>query len=165
MSPATRRPRSVRLQPLHRRLTEGVLLVLALSGAIWLALHWLADPDCEAPACAIAWLRPTLALHGAAAMVALLLVGSVLERHVLQAWREGRNRVAGAFVLGFTAVLALTGWGLYYLGGELARDIASDLHSVLGLAIVPVFVLHLFHGRRRRRVNDRHLSRETHASR
>jgi hypothetical protein len=140
--------RGLRLALAHRRAGEITLVALAGTGLAWLCLHWLVDQDCEGADCLAGWMRPLLALHGALAMAALVFLGSVFEGHVLRAWQAARNRLAGAVLLGCMTALVISGWGLYYLGGEAARAFASVLHWVLGLAAIPAFLVHLLRGRR-----------------
>jgi hypothetical protein len=121
--------------------------VLYSSGALWIARHYLPlvlGSLGQVPE--TSW----LALHGAGATVALAAMGGVLAVHSAPAWREGQNRASG---LGFGAGIALlvvTGYLLYYAGGEALRDAASVLHWALGLAAPLLLVFHIRQGRRGR---------------
>jgi hypothetical protein len=148
------RPGGIRLGVLHRRLSEGVLVLLAATGLVWLVLRFGDSADCDPEACLARWIPVVLKVHGAAAMAVLLVLGSLLQGHVVTAWRARRNRAAGATLLGGAILLVASGWGLYYLGGEWSRAATSVLHWVLGIACVPVFMVHLARGRRTRRITD-----------
>ena len=89
-------------------------------------------------------------IHGAAAMAILVLIGTLLTGHVKFAWRARRNRGNGAFLLGVFGVLSITGYGLYYAGGEKLRAWASWIHLGVGLSIPLLIVLHLVLGKRKR---------------
>jgi hypothetical protein len=85
-----------------------------------------------------------LKLHGAFAMLFLVAWGAVLVRHVPEAWNTHRNRASGVALISLAAILALTGWGLYYLGDETARKAASRVHLVAGFILPATLLLHLF---------------------
>ena len=89
-------------------------------------------------------------IHGAAAMAVLVLVGMLLSGHVRFAWRARRNRANGSLFLGVFAVLTVTGYGLYYAGGEMLREWTSWIHLVVGLALPILLLIHIFLGRRTR---------------
>jgi len=57
-------------------------------------------------------------VHGAAAMAILVLIGMLLSAHVRFAWRARRNPGNGSLFLGTFGILTITGYGLYYAGGE-----------------------------------------------
>ncbi len=130
---------------------EATLVLLAASGLAWLFLHFADAADCEPEACLARWIPATLRVHGAMAMASLIVIGGLIQGHVPRAWRAGRNRLAGALLLGGASLLVVSGWGLYYVGGDWLRAATSVLHWVLGAAVVPIFFLHLARGRRTRR--------------
>ena len=139
------------LEAWHRRAVYAVMATLAGSGILWLLYHQflrIATPFGEGPhPLEVWWLR----LHGLAAMLALIALGSLLATHVRRAWRQHRNRHSGA-VLGIVlAVLIGTGYALYYFGSEETRPAISAVHWCLGLAVVAVLLTHIGHGRRARR--------------
>ena len=88
--------------------------------------------------------------HGAAAMAILVLVGMLLTGHVRFAWRARRNRGNGALFLGTFGILTVTGYGLYYAGGERLRAWTSWIHLALGLALPLLLILHIWLGKRTR---------------
>jgi cyanate permease len=91
-----------------------------------------------------------LMLHGAAAMLMLVLFGSLMPFHVRVGWRRQRNRTTGTVMLAANVALIVTAFGLYYAGAERARDWASDLHIGIGFALPALLTLHVLRGRRRR---------------
>ena len=52
--------------------------------------------------------------------------------------------------------LTLTGYLLYYAGGEETRPVISILHWVLGLVVPAVLAWHIVHGRGKTRQGDAH---------
>lgn len=124
------------LGPVQRRLLHATLAVLVASGAGWALIEYAGVPPYLG--------KPfLLKVHGAAAMAALVLVGSLLTRHVRGGWVSRRNRASGAATLGLGALLTLTGYLLYYAGDERVRDVSSYVHLALGLALPIALGVHL----------------------
>jgi hypothetical protein len=95
-------------------------------------------------------------------MLFLVLLGTLLPGHVHQAWRARRNRLSGGGMLAGAALLIVSGYGLYYLGGESARQVTSVVHWAAGLVLPVLLVAHVRAGRR---VRVRHPLRQRRASR
>jgi len=91
-----------------------------------------------------------IAAHGLAAMAFLVALGATFTLHVREGWRRRLNRASGAVVLAIASVLTLSAFGLYYIGSEALRDVASDLHIVVGLALPLLLAVHVVLGRRSR---------------
>jgi hypothetical protein len=142
------RPDSIRLKRLQRYLLYAVLGVLFLSGALWAYWNYLVLSPADFVTDLKAW---AMKIHGAAAMAILILVGMLLTGHVRFAWRARRNRGNGSVFLSAFAVLTITGYGLYYAGGERLRVWTSWIHLVVGLALPILLLIHIFLGRRTRR--------------
>lgn len=155
MPPAPSRPAvssaagSFRLSAAHEALVYAALGGLLASGAVWLVYHYLI-PHGEVMVThpAETW---SLRIHGALAMAALLLIGSLLRQHAAPAWQRRINRASGSVMLGAMLLLTLTGYLLYYAGSEALRDTASWLHWGVGLAMPAVLGLHIGLGGRLRR--------------
>jgi hypothetical protein len=142
----------VRLGALARRALYATIAVLTLSGVWWIAVHfasaWLAPREDELQRLA----REVLALkiHGAASFAMLLALGAMGAYHVRRGWGLGRNRGSGAVVVGIFSVLVLSGYALYYLVTDANRTPISVLHWALGLALLPLLIVHIALGRRSR---------------
>ena len=122
--------------------------VLFISGVFWL----FTDRLKQTPASEM-WSRTSaslLMLHGAGAMVMLVLFGGLIPFHVRVGWRRNRNRMTGSLMLGANAALIVTAFGLYYAGAEPVREWASDVHIAVGLALPTLLVWHVVRGRWRR---------------
>jgi uncharacterized membrane protein AbrB (regulator of aidB expression) len=91
------------------------------------------------------WLR----LHGAAVVVFLIVFGALFPYHVIHNWRRHLHRKSGLLLLIPVLVLALTGYGLYYLVSEQARVWVSVAHWVVGILAGGAFALHVVLSRRR----------------
>jgi hypothetical protein len=141
------RPDSIRLKRLQRYLLYTVLAVLFLSGAMWAYWNYLAASPGDFETGAKSW---AMKIHGAAAMAILVLIGIVLNGHVKFAWRAGRNYINGSIFLGAFALLTVTGYGLYYAGGEKLRAWTSWIHLLAGLTLPILLLIHVLLGRRTR---------------
>lgn len=131
-----------RLGTVQRRSLYVTAIALGASGVAWLLLHYFAATrleDLRLPHPAEAW---TLRLHGAAAMAALIVYGSLLPVHVRAGLSQSRQRRSGWFLLAGTGVLVLSAYALYYAGSDAMRETASWLHWTVGLTLVVAFVLH-----------------------
>jgi hypothetical protein len=90
-----------------------------------------------------AWRAALMQVHGAAAMAALVLLGGLLVRHVGAGWYERKNRCSGALLLATSLWLTLTGWVLYYSGGDALRHFAGQSHLWVGIALAAALALHI----------------------
>ncbi len=121
--------------------------VLFLSGVLWLLTDRLKQLSSGE-----LWSRMStslLMLHGAGAMVMLVLFGGLMPFHVRVGWRRKRNRTTGMVMLAANAALVVTAFGLYYAGAEPVRNWASTVHTGVGLALPALLAVHIVRGRRR----------------
>jgi hypothetical protein len=137
----------IRLKRLQKYCLYAVLVLLFLSGLAWAYCNYLCSPG-DFETSAKTW---AMKIHGAAAMVVLVLIGMLLTAHVRFAWRARRNRANGSVFLSAFAVLTITGYGLYYVGGERLRAWTSWIHLGVGVALPILLLIHIFLGRRTRR--------------
>ena len=153
-APAARCADAIGLGPWHQGAVYGATAALAVSGIIWLVLHYfVAVPGEYGPQ--IHPLEPwMLRLHGAAAMAGLIIYGSLLPVHVRRAWSLRRNIVLGIALVSVLLLLTITGYLLYYAGDENTRPVISAAHWVLGLAVPALLVWHVVSGRRQTRITE-----------
>ncbi len=90
--------------------------------------------------------RLLMKIHGGAAMAAMIVLGALVP-HVRRGWTAKRNRLSGAVLLAVNAFLILTGYGLYYAGGEALREWISRWHTWIGLAVGVLLPAHVITGR------------------
>lgn len=135
---------SITLPTRHERLIYLAVTFLALSGLVWLGARYGLRSDPEFPHPLEAW---ALKLHGAATMLGLLALGSVLPQHVRFAWRVRRNRASGAAILAQTAILIVTAYGLYYAADENLRAWLSLGHWGFGLVLPAGIIWHVVAGK------------------
>jgi hypothetical protein len=122
-----------------------VLALLFFSGAAWAWFNYFLTA--EDVAAAKAW---AMKIHGAAAMATLVLIGTILTAHVRFAWRAKRNRGNGVLFLSTFGILTVTGYGLYYAGGERLWAWTSWIHLGVGLVVPILLVVHILLGKRTR---------------
>src|SRR5262249_32906713 len=105
-----------------------------------------------------AWGKGTsyvLLLHGAAAMLMLVLLGTLLPFHTVISWRRRENRGMGTVMLAVNAILVVTAFGLYYAGSDTLRRWTSDVHIVVGLSVPLLLAAHVLTGRAAARASRR----------
>ena len=135
-----------RLPRWQRRSLYAVGALLLLTGIAWLAIHYSVGGGAgELPHPLEAW---TMRLHGLAAFGALFMLGVLAASHVPQGWRmSGRHRWASQRGTGFSlcllgGVLAASGYLLYYFAPEALRPALGWAHSLTGIAMGAVVVVH-----------------------
>src|SRR3954468_863587 len=102
-----------RLSRRHERYLYLCAALLAVSGVGWLIGHYvLRSPASIEPHPSEAW---WMRLHGAALIGFLVVFGALLPGHIVQNWRQRANRYSGLSVVALVGLLALSGYGLYYL--------------------------------------------------
>ena len=122
--------------------------LLWVTGAAWLLLHHFFQIEGEfGPEAnpAEPWL---LRLHGAAMLAALLGAGSLLVVHVWRGWTYRNQRVLGSVLTAIVGTLMVSGYLLYYVTDDTLRDSVSVAHWIVGILILPLFVLHYRQGKR-----------------
>jgi hypothetical protein len=139
--------RRLQLNRRHRLILYSLSLILLLSGAGWAWSHHL-DTTGALDELGRRWKPRLLQAHGFAAMGFVLLLGTLLPGHVRRAWHARKNRANGGFFLGAVALLTLSGYALYYLGDEIARNTFAQFHLWLGLISPLLLILHIRIGRR-----------------
>ena len=141
-------PVQQRLSRRHELFIYATASLLLISGGGWLFGHYLLNaPGAFGSAAHPSeawWMR----LHGAAVMAFLVTFGAMLPGHVVQNWQRGYNRASGLSIVIVAAVLAASGYGLYYLVDDRAHAIISVLHWVVGFAAGGLLLLHLTLGKR-----------------
>lgn len=139
---------TVRFEVWHRRLIYAVFGAIFATGVLWLLFHTfvrVSTPFGEGPHGLESW---WLKLHGLAAMLGLLVLGSLIFTHVRYAWVLRKNIASGIVLLSSNVVLVATGYALYYFGAEQTRPMISLIHWGVGMALVLVMFVHIVIGRR-----------------
>ena len=151
--PNTRSARLARWQIMLLTIS-GVLLWL--SGAAWLLLHYYGQVQGEFGTETNPLEPWFLRLHGLALIPALLGFGGLFIVHIPKGWKDVSQRVAGVSLTVIFSILILSGYMLYYVGDEGARDWTSIIHWAIGLGSPVIFIWHYL-GR-----NARKTAKKTH---
>ena len=152
---------SLRLSKTHRRTTYVILAWTWLSGVLWLITHYFfthtGEFGVEPSALEPWWLR----LHGAAAFFSLWLGGLIWAMHARHGITRAKRRPSGLLLIGAFVLLAISGYLLYYLTGDDARDAMRLVHWLLGLAVAIPFLLHSLSARSARKAGLSSLATDT----
>lgn len=146
LKPATRL--SFRLERWHRRVLYGLLGLLLVSGLLWLWAHYFLTGVNDFGTIMSPLEHWSMQLHGAIVFPFSFIVGSLLLQHMRRAHKAGANRVSGWSMVALLSILALTGYGLYYLASEESRPWWSLIHWLLGCSLPILICLHILLGRR-----------------
>jgi hypothetical protein len=138
----------MRLSSQHRRWFYTASALLFGSGAAWLLFRYglqRAGEFGDLPHPGESW---SMRVHGGAAMLFLVMLGTLIRSHILHGWRLGRNRFTGIAMIATMVLLTLTGYALYYAGGERTRPVISVIHWAIGIGLPAALLWHIVVGRR-----------------
>lgn len=143
------RRRGIKLSRLHLVWFYLSFGVLFLSGVFWIALHYFVSKKSGQVGIEVNPLEPfALKIHGASAMVVLVILGTLIPIHIKRAWKADINRWSGLAMISVNLLLIVTGYGLYYCGGEQSRIVISYFHWIVG-CFLPLFLIwHIVIGRK-----------------
>jgi len=88
-------------------------------------------------------------IHGVAASLFAVQLGTLWVVHMRSGWRRRRHRASGLGSALLLGALVATGWGLYY-AGERVGAWASAVHIVVGLVVPLAVLIHVLVGKRGR---------------
>lgn len=135
-----------RLAAWQRVSIYAVGALLLITGAAWLALHYSVGAGAgELPHPAEVWL---LRSHGLMGFAGLFLFGVLAAAHVPQAWRLtrrhrwARQRNSGMALCALAALLAASGYLLYYFSPEGVRAALGWTHTAVGVAMALLVATH-----------------------
>ncbi|MDZ4815270.1 MAG: hypothetical protein SGI71_03280 [Verrucomicrobiota bacterium] len=140
--------KGIRLSFRHKAWLYSTLAVLYLSGLFWAFLHYFAKrpegmEELPHPSEPLA-----LQIHGAAAYLVLVILGTLIPIHIKRAWTIRKNVPTGLLVILLNIVLILTGLGLYYFANEALRNFTSQSHLISGLLYLPLLAVHIYLGKK-----------------
>lgn len=134
-----------RLSRAQRRTLYASAAALVLSGLMWLSVHQLAWPvmsRASMEGLPSPWEPWLMKLHGAAMMVMLFMIGRISSTHVMRGLRLHWRVRDGIGLLVGAALLALTGYSLYYLIPDDWRDANGWLHAAMGILWAATLLWH-----------------------
>jgi hypothetical protein len=120
-----------RLPAAQRLLLYAALLLLLVTGVAWQALN-------PGP-----WAGLLMKIHGGIAMLALVLLGTLVMHHIPTGWASLKNRWSGVILIAGMTWLILSGYLLYYAGSDAVRLFASQSHLWIGVAASAVVAVHI----------------------
>jgi len=139
----------------RKRALYAVFAATFATGILWLIFHYFmtrpGEFGPEPHPLEQWWLR----LHGACAFAMLWFAGLVWGTHARPALLQPRWRSSGLTIVSVIALLAATGYLLYYAGDDAWRDAARLLHWIAGLALAVPLLIHVVGVRRSRRQRSR----------
>jgi len=137
-----------RMPPLQRAAVYSVLGALWLSGCWWLCLDQFFAARGQFGVTPHPWEPAVLLLHGVIAILSMYLLGWISAQHVLRWWPRRLRRLSGGALAAFLALLAVSGFALYFVGDDRWQHAAALTHDVLGLAVTASGIQHGFFARR-----------------
>jgi hypothetical protein len=139
-----RKPRRVgQLQQRHQVAVYALSVGLLLSGVLWLYFHYFVRVTDQ-----FGFENPhplqgqLLVAHAVFALPGVWVFGFLWRIHFKPSWRASRKRLSGGTLWSAVLLMCLSGYALYYIGSESARDIVSVIHWVVGIAATVVLLLH-----------------------
>jgi hypothetical protein len=139
-----------RLPRTQRWLIYASSALLLITGLAWAFVHYFPQVTTLEVREALAFNALIMKLHGGAAMAALVLLGTLLARHVPTGWSAKNGRASGVATLAIASTLVVSGYLLYYAGDETYRQFASYFHLAAGLAFAAFLVFHIANRNRSR---------------
>jgi hypothetical protein len=141
---------NLRMERWHRRCIYTSCVLLLTTGVLWLLAHYCLRVPGEFGE-TVHPLEPwSMKIHGAAAMITLFFIGSLLNSHIRRAMKSGRNLTSGWAMIALLSALALSGYALYYIASETSRPTWSMIHWLIGLTLPALLGLHVVLGRKSR---------------
>jgi hypothetical protein len=140
----------LRLSPRRRQTLYAVFGGAWITGILWLVFHYFmmrqGQFGSEPQPLETWWLR----LHGAFAFAALWIGGMLWAVHIGPALSRPGKRISGLLLLGMLAILAVTGYLLYYAVDDGLRDVVRWVHWLIGVLLAVVLVIHVMRARAKR---------------
>lgn len=136
--------------PARKRLAiYGVLGTLWLSGCVWLVLDQFFASRGQFGVTPHPWAGAVLLVHGIVAILSMYLFGWITAQHVLRWWQGRWRRLSGGVLAALFALLALSGFALFFVSDDRWQHLAATAHDALGLGITVFAIQHWFFSRRR----------------
>jgi hypothetical protein len=104
---------------------------------------------------------PFLQLHGFAAFMMLMALGSIFSSHISKTWSLGRAKKSGVTLLSFIVFSMLSAYSLYYLVSEDWHVLLGNSHAIVGLLLPTLLIFHIKMARKLRNKKKYHSHRKT----
>jgi hypothetical protein len=126
----------------HRYLVWPIVAGVWVTGVLWLIFHYFLERPGDFGQSVNPLEKWWLSAHGAFAFASLWLLGFLSVAHVGGRWEWRRQRRSGVVLLTIYCWLVLSGYLLYYAGGERFRAVISRGHWIAGVAALFLLLLH-----------------------
>lgn len=83
-----------------------------------------------------------VASHTAIGIAMMVIFGALWSIHMRVGWKAKEKRTSGTLNAALFVLLGLTSIGVLYAGDEVLSLGSSIVHTVLGLTLAPVFLIH-----------------------
>lgn len=120
------------------------MVLLFLSGIILAPTTLTQRLDWEVP-----WHLPggarvvMAAIHLAASLVFMQLLGALWTVHMRVGWRKQLRRLSGGTIVAITVLLMVTTLGIYYSGDDTVSSVSALSHMGLGILLLAAYFWHL----------------------
>jgi hypothetical protein len=136
--------KSIRLSPRHQWYLYTVFGVLFVSGVVWAVFHYCIAAAGEFGETRSPFELLALQVHGAAAMGALIVIGSLIPIHMRTGWFARLNFASGCTLIGVNTLLIVSGYLLYYCGNDVLRSYVSVVHLAVGIILAAALFWHVY---------------------
>lgn len=117
-------------------------LLLVITGALWLYFDSFVLVETKIGMQKHPWQSLILINHGVGSWLFIGLLGWLLGRHLPFVWPQNRKRTSGIILTTLVFITSLSGFGLYYLSAEMAREWISLLHWTFGFGFIGLMLIH-----------------------
>lgn len=135
----------------YRRMSKGqrlavywVVGALWVSGCAWLCLDRFFSRREQFGYTPHPLEAPMLLAHGVIAIFSMYLLGWLTARHVLRWWPARLRRLSGGALAAFLAMLAASGFALFFISNDEWQHLAALSHDVLGVGVTLFAIQHWF---------------------
>jgi hypothetical protein len=129
--------------PRSQRLAVYLIIgALWVSGCAWLCLDQFFEQREQFGRTPHPLEAPILLAHGVIGIFAMYLLGWISARHVLRWWPGGLRRVSGGTLAGFLALLAASGFALFFISNDEWQHMTALSHDVLGVGVTVLAIWH-----------------------
>jgi uncharacterized membrane protein len=123
--------------------------MLWFSGCVWLVLDQYFESRGPFGRTPHPWEPTILLVHGVLAVLSMYFLGWISARHVRRWWPGRKRRLSGGILAASFALLALTGFALFFVSDDAWLHVAAAAHDVVGVGITVFAIQHWFFARRR----------------
>jgi uncharacterized membrane protein YjgN (DUF898 family) len=124
------------------RVLITVLLLLSLSGVVWMALHYFFAEQTPFGTAPNSYEPTLMRVHGIVAVAAVFLMGGIATGHVVDAWSQLRNRLSGLTLAIACGLLIISGYANYYLTSDSLHSGVAIAHEAVGILAIALALIH-----------------------